>query len=386
MLHNRYRATGGEERAVANLVEMLSRHGHAVRLLERSSARSRPRRGRGGDDRRRRRSPTRSAARSTEFGAEVVHAHNVHPAVRLARARRPPARPAPGSCCTCTTSACSARSGSRFATGHPCFSCRGRNTLPGTGPPLSRPVSEAVVYAAGLSLQQPRLLAHADRFITVSQFTAGKLIGHGLPGRPHRRAAELHSRTASAAPDERDPRRLRAWRADGSCPRRASTPRSSRRGQRSAARDRRRRSRAGRGWQALGAGADVRLLGQVDSGADAELRRGAAFCPGAVALRRGLPVRGDRGAGRRRPGDRQHPRGPARTARTRQLVARCRRRRCSGRRQLSRLWRDPAARSAARRTARSQTARELLSEERYHAELMRIYAQARVNRRPATGD
>ena len=52
---------------------------------------------------------------------------------------------------------------------------------------------------------------------------------------------------------------------------------------------------------------------------------------------------------------------------------------------MSRLWRDPVARSELGASA-LQTARALLSEERYHAQLLRIYDQARVNRRPATGD
>ena len=78
MLHNRYRATGGEERSVSNLVEMLSRHGHAVTLLERSSAdlgRVQAARAltRGGVD------PEEVSVAVERFGADLVHAHNVHP-------------------------------------------------------------------------------------------------------------------------------------------------------------------------------------------------------------------------------------------------------------------------------------------------------------------
>jgi glycosyltransferase involved in cell wall biosynthesis len=53
--------------------------------------------------------------------------------------------------------------------------------------------------------------------------------------------------------------------------------------------------------------------------------------------------------------------------------------------EMSRLWHDRNERSQLGANA-LETARESLSEERYHAELERIYAQARVNRRPATGD
>ncbi|MGO9497408.1 MAG: hypothetical protein ACLQA5_12000, partial [Solirubrobacteraceae bacterium] len=37
LLHNRYRTTGGEERAVAEIAALLRRRGHEVEVLERSS-------------------------------------------------------------------------------------------------------------------------------------------------------------------------------------------------------------------------------------------------------------------------------------------------------------------------------------------------------------
>ena len=167
MLHNRYRATGGEERAVTNLVEMLSRHGHAVRLLERSSEQL----GRlpaawaltrGGAD------PEEVSAAVHRFGADVVHVHNVHPLFgwrALAAAR------AAGAAVVAHLHNlrlfCAV--GIAFRDGHPCFECRGRNTLPGVVHRCRGSASEAVTYAAGLSRAQPRLLAHADRFIAVSQ-------------------------------------------------------------------------------------------------------------------------------------------------------------------------------------------------------------------------
>ena len=192
MLHNRYRAAGGEERAVANLVEMLSRHGHAVRLLERSSADL----GRlgaaaamtGGGLR-----PDAIGRAVTEFHADVVHAHNVHPLFGW-RALQAAAGAGAGVVLHLHNFRLFCAVGIAFRDGAPCFSCGTRNTLPGVVHRCRGSVPEAAVYAAGLSLQQPRLLAHADRFITVSRFTAGKLIEHGLPGRPHRRAAELHPR------------------------------------------------------------------------------------------------------------------------------------------------------------------------------------------------
>ncbi|MFZ0387378.1 MAG: glycosyltransferase family 4 protein [Solirubrobacteraceae bacterium] len=380
MLHNRYRATGGEERAVSNLVEMLSRRGHAVSLLERSSAelgRLQATRAltRGGVD------PEEVSAAVHEFGAEVVHVHNVHP---LFGWRALAAAGAAGAAVVmhlhnlrlfCAI-------GIGFRAGHPCFECRGRNTLPGVVHRCRGSYGEAVTYAAGLSLAQPRLLAYADRFITVSQFTAGKLMASGLPGQrtdvlPNfipddercSRSNAIHGTYGLASgrlvPEKGFDTVIAAARASnvplliaGDGP---EAPRLA----------------------ALADGADVRLLGQVAPERLAELRAAAAFvvvpsrcddaCPYAAteALATGVPVIGSTRGGL-----------PELLGRQLTLDAEDVDAWAS---QMSRLWRDSAARSALGANA-LQTAGELLSEERYHAELMRVYAQARVNRRPATGD
>ena len=97
VLHNRYRTTGGEERAVADLLWLLrERMGEDVELLERDSARvgrGRAAAGllRGGLE------PDEVAAAVRRTGARIVHAHNVNPsfgwralaAARCRRARRP---------------------------------------------------------------------------------------------------------------------------------------------------------------------------------------------------------------------------------------------------------------------------------------------------------
>ncbi len=381
MLHNRYRAPGGEERAVANLVEMLARHGHAVRLLERSSAEL-SRFGAAAAMTGGGLAPDAVGRAVTEFGADVVHAHNVHPLFGW-RALQAAGGPAPGSCCTCTTSACSAPSGSRFATGCRAFRCGTRNTLPGLVHRCRGPVSEAAVYAAGLSLQQPRLLAHADRFITVSRFTAAKLIEHGLPAdrtdvlpnfTPRGSVAE-HSRAAVGRirPGQREAGAREGLRhGDRRRPQR-----------RHAARDRRRRPRCG---TARSAWRPTRTCGSSDGWT----RRGWRSCVGArrcvwcpsrcdeacpyaaiEALADGVPVIGS-------------TRGGLPELLERQLVVDADDASAWGD-AAGRLWSDAAARSQLGARA-LQTARELLSEERYHAELMRIYDQARVNRRPATGD
>jgi glycosyltransferase involved in cell wall biosynthesis len=380
MLHNRYRAPGGEERAVANLVEMLSRHGHPVRLLERSSAEL----GRlgaaaamtGGGLQ-----PDAVARAVTEFGADVVHAHNVHPLFGW-RALQAAGQAGAGVVLHLHNFRLFCAIGIAFRDGAPCFRCGARNTLPGLLLGCRGTISEAAVYAAGLSLQQPRLLAHADRFITVSRFTAGKLIEHGLPAErtdvlpnftPDESVAE-HSHAALGeyalasgrlVPEKGFDTAIAAARASnvplviaGDGP---DAPRLA----------------------ALAAGADVRLLGRVAPERLAQLRRAAAFavvpsrcddaCPYAAteALADGVPVIGSTRGGL-----------PELLGRQLTLDADDVDQWAS---QMSRLWRDPVARSELGACA-LQTARALLSEERYHADLERIYDQARVNRRPATGD
>src|SRR3977135_2909519 len=82
VLHNRYRTTGGEERAVADLLWLVrERLGEDAELVERDSAalgRGRAAAGmlRGGL------APDEVAAAVRRTGARVVHAHNVNPPFR----------------------------------------------------------------------------------------------------------------------------------------------------------------------------------------------------------------------------------------------------------------------------------------------------------------
>ena len=134
---------------------------------------------------------------------------------------------------------------------------------------------------------------------------------------------------------------------------------------------------------ALADGADVRLLGQVAPERLAELRRAAAFvvvpskcddaCPYAAteALADGVPVIGSTRGGL------PELLGGQLTLEADDVD--------EWASQMSRLWRDPMARAELGASA-LEAARALLSEHRYHAELLRIYDQARVNRRPTTGD
>jgi glycosyltransferase involved in cell wall biosynthesis len=178
-LHNRYRALGGEERAVADIVALLSRRGHEVELLERSSAglgRSRAAGSllAGGLDP----DEIESAARSLR--ADVVHAHNLHPLFgwrALAAARAAGARTVlhlHNFRLFCAIAVA-------YRDGAPCFRCRGRDTLPGVRLRCRGSFTEAAVYAAALSRQQPSLFEHSDRFVVVGEAHGARLRELGLP-------------------------------------------------------------------------------------------------------------------------------------------------------------------------------------------------------------
>ncbi|HET9718689.1 MAG TPA: glycosyltransferase family 4 protein [Solirubrobacteraceae bacterium] len=178
LLHNRYRAEGGEERAVGELHGLLRRRGHSVVLLERSSAalgRTRAARAlvRGGED------PEEVARIVRDRRIEVVHAHNLHPLFgwrALAAARREGAR----TFLHLHNFRLFCAIGVAFREGRPCHECRGQNTLPGLIHRCRGGLGEAGIYAAALALQQPRLLAEADRLIVPSHAHGRLLERHGL--------------------------------------------------------------------------------------------------------------------------------------------------------------------------------------------------------------
>jgi glycosyltransferase involved in cell wall biosynthesis len=179
LLHNRYRAAGGEERVVDELEALLRARGHAVARLERDSeavARVQAARGllRGGID-------AGDVAKAVRLHrADVVHAHNVHPLF--------------GWRALAAASAAGARTvlhvhnyrlvcaiGVAFRDGEPCYRCHGRDTLPGVRHRCRGSYAEGVVYAAGLARQQPRLLADADALAVVSDALAQRLSAMGIP-------------------------------------------------------------------------------------------------------------------------------------------------------------------------------------------------------------
>ena len=179
ILHNRYRATGGEERAVADLAALLARRGHEVEVLERSSrdlGRGRAAVGllAGGLE------PAEVAGLVRRRGVRIVHAHNLHPSFgwrALAAAREAGAR----TLLHLHNYRLFCAIGVAYRDGAPCFRCRRDHTGPGLRLRCRGSLPEAAVYAVGLRRQQPRLFAHVDQFVAVSDALAARLRDLGLP-------------------------------------------------------------------------------------------------------------------------------------------------------------------------------------------------------------
>jgi glycosyltransferase involved in cell wall biosynthesis len=368
LVHNRYRSLGGEERAIADIFELLTRRGHAVELLERSSSDvSRARAAGallvGGAD------PGAVGAAVKRLGAEVVHAHNLHPLFgwrALAAARAAGAR----TVLHLHNFRLFCAIGVAYRDGAPCFRCRGRNTLPGLGLRCRGSLGEAAVYAAALHRQQAQLFAQSDRFVVVSNAQGSRLRELGLPnGRTTAlpnfaptahvaaRSAASHGRYALVAgrlvEEKGYDTAIRAARA-------ANVPLVIAGSGPDEARLRR-----------LADGSDVRFAGLLSPGGLSELRQEAAVvlvpsrweepCPYAVidALAAGIPVlASDRGG---------LPElvGPGAVLDPDNIDGWV-----SG---LRELWEDPARRAEAGAAA-LERARDRLGEDLYYDELMRVYA------------
>lgn len=179
-LHNRYRQSGGEERAVADLMWLVREHlGEDAELLERDSALL----GRGGAAAAMLRGGLRPdevarAVRRTK--ARVVHAHNLNPAFgwrALAAARGAGARVVAHLHqyrLVCAVGIC-------FTHGSECTRCHGRNTLPGVARNCRGSVGEALVYASALALWQRRVGGAMDAAVVPSEFARARLVELGAP-------------------------------------------------------------------------------------------------------------------------------------------------------------------------------------------------------------
>ena len=177
--HNRYRVAGGEECAVEAQLAALARAGVPHTALIRDSAgagRARAARAllAGGER------PELVARAVRELGASVLHAHNMHPLIgprALRAAREAGARVV----LHLHNFRLFCAIGVAFRDGAPCFRCRGRQTLPGLVLNCRGSVPEAAIYAAALAAHQPEVLACVDRFVTPSDYAAGRLARLGVP-------------------------------------------------------------------------------------------------------------------------------------------------------------------------------------------------------------
>ena len=179
-LHNRYRTTGGEERAVADLIWLVREQlDEPVELLTRDSAelpRSRAALAllRGGLE------PREVGAAVRASGARVVHAHNLQPALgwrALAAAREAGARVVlhlHQYRLVCAIGVC-------FTRGAECTRCHGRDTLPGVRLNCRGSAPEAAAYAASLALWQRRMVEQADAIVVPSVFARERLRALGAP-------------------------------------------------------------------------------------------------------------------------------------------------------------------------------------------------------------
>ena len=179
-LHNRYRTTGGEERVVDELLELVrDRLGEPAELLARDSAGLGGARAAGGLLRGG--LAPRDVAKAVRMtGARVVHAHNLNPLFgwrSLAAARAEGARVVlhlHQYRLVCATGVC-------FTAGQECTRCHGRNTLPGVIRNCRGSRTEALAYGASLAVWQRRLAGQADAVIVPSVFARERLREIGAP-------------------------------------------------------------------------------------------------------------------------------------------------------------------------------------------------------------
>jgi glycosyltransferase involved in cell wall biosynthesis len=180
LLHNRYRTTGGEERAVADYAWLVREHlGEEAELLERDSgalSRSRAAAAMLGGGLQ----PDDVAAAVRRTGARIVHAHNVNPSFgwrALTAAREAGA----GVVLHLHNYRLVCAVGTCFTRGADCTRCHGRNTAPGVRLACRGDRAEAAVYGAGLALWQRRLAALVDRFVVPSEAALQRLGALGAP-------------------------------------------------------------------------------------------------------------------------------------------------------------------------------------------------------------
>jgi glycosyltransferase involved in cell wall biosynthesis len=120
------------------------------------------------------------AAAVRDLGAGIAHFHNMQPLLgprALAAAREAGARVV----LHLHNLRLFCAIGVASRDGGPCFRCHHRLTLPGLVLNCRGSLPEAAVYAAALSLHQPRVLESVDMFVAPSQYAVEQLALLGLP-------------------------------------------------------------------------------------------------------------------------------------------------------------------------------------------------------------
>jgi glycosyltransferase involved in cell wall biosynthesis len=188
LVHNRYRWEGGEERSVEALAAMLTRRGHRVEVLQRSSAKLDNTRGRvlaghamvrGGWR------PEELAAAARRVNADVVHVHNMLPLFGP-RALRAGRRTGARVVLHLHNYRLFCAIGVAYRDGAPCYRCSHRNTLPGVRLRCRGNLPEALAYGVGLAAHQSKVWEAVERFVVPGAAAAARLEALGLPsGRTH---------------------------------------------------------------------------------------------------------------------------------------------------------------------------------------------------------
>jgi glycosyltransferase involved in cell wall biosynthesis len=113
------------------------------------------------------------------MGADVVHAHNIHP-LWGARALQAARRAGAAVVMHLHNYRLFCAIGIGYRDGEVCTRCQGRNVFPGVRLRCRGNLPEAMVYGAGLWRQQPRILEAVGRFVAPSVFAADRLAEQGL--------------------------------------------------------------------------------------------------------------------------------------------------------------------------------------------------------------
>lgn len=179
ILHNRYRNTGGEERFVAQQLELLERRAQHVALLERSSSRASSAQAasgmlRGGLD------PAAISRAVRESKAELVHAHNVHPLLGF-RALEAAREAGAAVVLHLHNYRLFCAIGTLWRDGADCTECAPRRSSRGLVHNCRGSRVESAIYAAGIGRGQARLIGAVDRFASPVANLTDDLAGLGLP-------------------------------------------------------------------------------------------------------------------------------------------------------------------------------------------------------------